>query len=118
MPRSVPYTSTKGAILSFTLSVATELAPAGVTANVVRHEDAADVDDVADLAVQLLDDAGPRARHLDERLVRLHLRHRLVLLDLLAGLDAPLDELRLVHAFAEVGLDEVTLVRRLLGGHQ
>lgn len=32
-PRSAPYASSKGAILSFTLSVAAELAPSGITVN-------------------------------------------------------------------------------------
>ena len=84
----------------------------------VAHERLADVQDVAFLAVQLADRAGPRARHLDEGLVGLHLREDLVLPHGVAGLHAPLDELGFVHPLAEIGQDEVALVGRLLDGHR
>jgi len=83
-------------------------------ADVIGDQRAADLDDVAFAAVHFLDRAGPRTRHFDQRLVGFHLGEGLVLVDGIAGLHPPLDELRLVHAFTEIGKNEVRLVAWLL----
>ena len=67
------------------------------------HQHRADRDLVADLAGQLDHLARDRAFHLDRRLVGHHVGELLVLLDLVADLDVPGDDLGLGDAFADVG---------------
>ena len=64
--------------------------------------------------MQFTNDARPRAGHLDERLVRLHLRERLVLFDAIARRNLPANELGFRDALAEVGQNELRLVLGLL----
>ena len=61
------------------------------------------VHDVVRLAVELFDAPGLRRRNLDDRLVGFHRHERLVDTYFVALLDMPLDNLRLLHAFAEIG---------------
>lgn len=73
----------------------------------VGHQRVAHLQDLAGLAVEAGDRAGPGARDLDQRLVGLHLCEQIVLVDLLSDLHLPGDQLGLVHTLAQVGKDEV-----------
>ena len=76
----------------------------------VGHEDRPDLDDVAIVAVQGLDLARARRGNLDQRLVGLHLGEDLVLLDLVAFADDPLDELGFFEPLTKVGEDELVRI--------
>ena len=67
-----------------------------------HHQRRSDRDLVADLARQLEHHARDRRFHLDRRLVGHHVGDLLVLLDALADLDVPRDDLSLGDAFANV----------------
>src|SRR5439155_2710636 len=75
----------------------------GVLRALETHQRRAYVDDILRLAEELLDASGLRRWNLDDRLVGLHRDERLVDTDFVALLDMPLDDLRLLHAFAEIG---------------
>ena len=75
----------------------------GIALELERDNDAPDRHDFALLGVQLGDDAVDRRGDLDEGLVRLDLGEWLVLRNLVADGDEPLDDLPLGDAFADVG---------------
>jgi hypothetical protein len=68
-----------------------------------RHQRGADLDALADVAVELVDDARVRRGDLHQRLLGLDLDERLVQLDLFAFLDEPGDDLGFLQPFAEIG---------------
>ena len=85
----------------------------------VPHQHRADFDDVASLATDLCQRAGPWRGNLNQCLIRLHLSERLALLDGVTGLDLPVDEFCLSEALTQVRKEEVALVARLLdSGHR
>ena len=84
------------------------------TTDLVANQHAADIDDVAGVAAEFADDTGPGRWHFHNGLVGLHLGDGLVLLHGITDIHAPLDEFGLMHAFTEVGKDEVALVVGLL----
>ena len=78
-----------------------------------RQQDVPDVHGVAAGELQVRDRPGPGAGDLDDGLVGLDVSEHLVLLDGVAGLDLPLDELALGDALPDVGEEELlTQTRR------
>ena len=75
----------------------------GVLRALETHQRSAYVHDIVRLTEELLDAPGLRRWDLDDRLVGFHRDERLVDTDFVALLDMPLDDLRLLHAFTEIG---------------